>query len=957
MNPERWQQVRQLFDEAVSLQAAERSSHLDKACSGDPELRREVESLLSSDQKAGSRFLNTPAIDLKSRPEDASPVPTRVGRRLGAYNILDQIGHGGMGEVYRAVRADGQYTKEVAIKLVRGGFDTASVLERFRNERQILASLDHPNIARLLDGGTTDDGLPYLVMELIEGASIDSYCDARKLSITERLQLFRQVCAAVQYAHQRLVIHRDIKPNNILVTEDGTPKLLDFGIAKLLDPAASSETTMARPMTPEYASPEQVRGEPITTASDVYSLGVVFYQLMTGRSPYPPETRSPHEFARAICETQPGRPSTVVLKSGTSLKERDPLLTAEEVSLTREGSPAKLRRRLAGDLDNIALKALRKEPNLRYASVEQLGDDIRRHLEGLPVTASKGSWKYRASKFVARHKVGVAAAAAVFLALAVGIGATLREAHIARQQAEIAKAERARAEKRFEDVRKWANSLIFEIHDSIQNLPGATPARKLLLDRAVEYLDKLAQDSGGDVNLQRELAWGYQRLAVVQGDTTQPNLDQISTAEVSTSKATALFEAVARANPHNVTDQLNVAMVHRTQAFADIYTPKGRKEIDQAMAFTEPLMQTDGTKVEVKNERALEYQVLASSQDAAGDRTQAVESFRKFLALKQDILRTNPDFRNIRRSIAMATINLAYQLSHVGSRQEALQLMQTGIADYEALVKADGSPDVVRELSASQLRLGDVQLMDGNPAAAHASFAQARASEARLLKLDPENKLLQSDLWSLEYDDGRALGSTGKYAEALAAVQRAAQGFEKLHLEGDTGPGAGPMQIWIGEAQAGMRNYPEALKSYQKAVTALTADQGMYDDARCDLATTYTKIGSALLKMGKLREASDAYTKALDTANLTFSLEHQDIAALYPAADAYAGLGDVSATLARKAHDPDQQARYSNDARNWYEKSLSTWRKISNPSHISPDGFLARDPHEVASLLAAAPKK
>ena len=277
MNAERWQRVKQLLEEAIALAPTERSSFLDRACEGDTQLRREVMSLLSSHEQAGTGFLKDPAIDLNA----AIPANARPGRRIGVYQITEEIGHGGMGEVYRAVRADGQYTKEVAIKLVRSGIDSAFVQQRFRNERQILASLDHPNIARLLDGGTTDDGVPYLVMELIEGERIDTFCDEHKLSITERLRLFRQVCAAVQFAHQRLVIHRDIKPSNILVTKDGTPKLLDFGIAKIFDPTAEDggETTIGRAMTPEYASPEQIRGEPITTASDVYSLGVVLYQL------------------------------------------------------------------------------------------------------------------------------------------------------------------------------------------------------------------------------------------------------------------------------------------------------------------------------------------------------------------------------------------------------------------------------------------------------------------------------------------------------------------------------------------------------------------------------------------------------------------------------------------------------------------------------------------------------
>jgi serine/threonine protein kinase len=312
MTPERWQQIREVFDGAVSLPCEERAAYLDTICAKDSDLRHEVESLLLSDDHAGTGFLNTPAVHL-TQPEP-NRAASRVGSRIGAYNVLEEIGRGGMGEVYRASRADGQYEKEVAIKVVRGGYDTASVLDRFRHERQILASLDHPNIARLLDGGTTEEGIPYLVMELIEGTPIDQYCNAQGLDLTERLRLFLEVCSAVQYAHQHLVIHRDIKPGNILVTREGTPKLLDFGIAKILDPASGAESTIAGPMTPEYASPEQIRNEPITTATDVYSLGVVLYRLVAGRSPYPTKARTAHEFARAICELEPERPSTIISK-------------------------------------------------------------------------------------------------------------------------------------------------------------------------------------------------------------------------------------------------------------------------------------------------------------------------------------------------------------------------------------------------------------------------------------------------------------------------------------------------------------------------------------------------------------------------------------------------------------------------------------------------------------------
>ncbi|HKW18470.1 MAG TPA: serine/threonine-protein kinase [Terriglobales bacterium] len=310
MKTERWHIVREALDHAIGLSGDERSEYLDGQCADDAELRSEVESLLRSHEQAGLKFLNSPAVDLRSLVGSNSS-SSYIGRRIGVYKIVEEIGHGGMGEVYRASRIDGQYEKEVAIKLVRVGLDSPFLVQRFLHERQILASLDHLNIARLYDGGTTEDDIPYLVMELVEGRPIDQYCDEHGLDTAARLELFLQVCAAVQYAHQRLVIHRDIKPSNILVTEDGIPKLLDFGIAKMLDSSPTAETTLLRPMTPEYASPEQIRGDAITTATDIYSLGVVLYELLAGRSPYPEETRTPLEFARVICEIEPVRPSSV----------------------------------------------------------------------------------------------------------------------------------------------------------------------------------------------------------------------------------------------------------------------------------------------------------------------------------------------------------------------------------------------------------------------------------------------------------------------------------------------------------------------------------------------------------------------------------------------------------------------------------------------------------------------
>ena len=942
MDVERWQRVKHVFDVAVLLRVEERAACLDTACGVDRELRTEVESLLAAHDQAGTGFLKKPAVDLSAA---APALPSRTGLRIGVYQILEEIGHGGMGEVYRAVRADGQYTKEVAIKVVRGGYDSRSLLERFRNERQILASLDHPNIARLLDGGTTEDGIPYLVMELIEGKRIDRYCDDKKLSITDRLKLFRQVCSAVQYAHQHLVIHRDIKPGNILVTTDGVPKLLDFGIAKILDPSAGSETTMARPMTPEYASPEQVRGESITTASDVYSLGVVLYLLLTGRSPYPGETRSSHDLSRAICDTEPTRPSSSIFKPPVQM-EAVPEITPEQLSSARDASPAKLRRRLAGDLDNIVLMALRKEPQRRYQSVEQFAEDIRRHIDGLPVGATKGSWRYRAGKYVRRHRAALAGSALVALAIAGGVAATIR-------QARIATAERVRAVKRFNDVRTLANSLIFEIHDSIQNLPGATPSRKLLLDRAVEYLDKLSQDSGGDVDLQRELAWGYQRLSAVQGDTSQSNLGQISAAEVSVKKSIALFEAVARANPHNLSDQMNLAMAYRRRAFVDVYERTGRQEIEQALAITAPVMKTDGGKPEVRNERSLEVQILASVQDATGERLKAIDTFRNYVELRRDILRTNPGFKGIQRSVAHSTIELAHELGRFGDRAEALQLMNEGIAQMESLAKEAGTPDVIRDLAASELRRGEVEIFSGDTAASIADFERARDRTARLAKLDPQNTMLQSDMCGFDWDEGRSLIVSGRAADGLRLVQKSLKCFEDLHLEADTGPGVSLQESWIGEAQVRLHNLPEALKQFEHAAPPLAADIGRYDDARCDLAMVETKIGNTLLAMGKASEALAHYAKALETADLHFSIEHMDIPSLYAAAEAYAGMGDIAAARGRQAKDATERTASQAEARADYEKSLNILKQIPFPSQVTGNGYLVRSSQKVAQQLAS----
>jgi eukaryotic-like serine/threonine-protein kinase len=962
MKAERWQQVKCVLDKAMGLEAATRPLYLDEACAGDADLRIEVESLLGSHGRAGERFMQASAATLVDFDPGESVEMPRVGRRVGVYQIESEIAHGGMGAVYRAVRADGQYEKQVAIKLVRVGFDAAFMVERFRHERQILATLDHPNIARLLDGGSTDEGQPYLVMELIVGTPIDEYCDAHRLNITERLRLFQEVCSAVEYAHQRLVIHRDIKPSNILVTEQGTPKLLDFGIAKILDPADTAETTLGRPMTPAYASPEQLRGEPITTSSDVYSLGVVLYQLLTGRSPYAVDSKVPHELARNICEVPPTRPSTAVTRAVDSPKNAESdrntsALTPAAISSVREGSPGRLRRRVAGDLDNIVLKALHKQPARRYASVEKFDEDVQRHLHGLPVGARQDSWSYRGGKFVGRHKTGVAVAALALIALAVGIGLILRAERTARKQADIARAERARSEQRFNDLRKLSNSLIFEIHDSIQNLPGSTPARKLLLDRAVEYLDSLAGDSGGDPDLQRDLAWGYQRLAVVQGNATESNLGDTKAFEASNRKATALFESVAKANPNNAIDQLNVAMMHRILSFSSTTEAGGRQDLDQAMAITERLMKTDGNDPRIKAERSIEYQNLGMIQNAAGDRGNALESFQKYQAMRVELFNFDPKHHGIRRSVAMSTVQLGVQLANVGSLREALEKIEAGVRIYEEIAKSEPNPDIKRELAISLQKHSRVQLMLGDIAGAQFSIRQATEAVESLAKSDPENHMLQMDLAGGEYEEGRILVISGKYKEAASHLRIALGRVERVGPTADLP--LGDIYVWLGETQEGIHDLSGALETYKKAAASLEIPAGetAYDDTRCESSASYSKFGGALLRKGNRQQARIAYQRALDIIARSISVD-RNVPAFYAAADAYAGLADVSAADARAARDmpaartSKEQSRLWNEAKNGYEKSLALWQKIPNPSHISSTGFDVRDPHEVARRLS-----
>ena len=413
-----FRQVDRLFDAALDLEPNERDAYLDEACGSDRALRGRVRTLLDAHERSAG-FLKAPAVEMAAVLLEEPPTPTHVPERAGPFRIVREIGHGGMGVVYLAERDGGEFQQRVALKLVRHFGASDAVLRRFLEERRILALLEHPRIAHLVDGGVTSDGLPYFAMELVEGEPIDTYCDARRFSIDQRIDLFIEVCDAVQYAHEHLVIHRDLKPSNIVVRADGQLKLLDFGIAKLLDPLVSSDDGAATQtgviaLTPEYAAPEQVRGQPVSTATDTYALGVLLYRLLTGQRPYDVRGRTPAELERVICEAEPPRPSLTLGSAGSD--PDDPTRAS-----ARGTTPEKLRRQLRGDLDVIVLKTLHKDPARRYASAAALRDDLERYRSGRPVLARPDSPAYRFGKFVRRNRTAAAASVITLTAL---VGAT-----------------------------------------------------------------------------------------------------------------------------------------------------------------------------------------------------------------------------------------------------------------------------------------------------------------------------------------------------------------------------------------------------------------------------------------------------------------------------------------------------------------------------------------------------
>jgi tetratricopeptide (TPR) repeat protein len=767
MSSQHWTEVDAAFAAVLDLSESEQAAYIARELEGRPDLRAEVESLLRAHRAAGP-FLEPDA-----------------GRRIGPYRIIEKIGAGGMGAVFRAERQDEQFQQQVAIKMIGAGLDVQpEVVRRFLDERQILASLAHPHIARLLDGGYTASGAPYLVMEYVDGVPITAYCERHNLGMEARLRLFVQLSGAVEFAHRRLVIHRDLKPANILVTAEGAPKLLDFGIAKLLDSNGGQTGTLAPAMTPDYASPEQVRGAPMTTATDVYSLGVLLYELVAGKPPYSLSGKGLEQAVEQICTRDPAAPSSVAPSSVAT-------------------------RRVPEDLDAIVLKAMRKEPAERYASVKEMADDIDRHLSSRPVLARRGTVRYVALKFVRRNRVGVAVAAAVAVALFAAGASVVWQAHVARQ-------ERDRAERRFNEVRRLARSVIFDLHDKIAALPGSTAVRKDLISTAIGYVDRLAKEAPEDPALRTELAESYLRIADVQGNPTKQNLGDPKGAMESYAKAERLARDLIAAKPTLEARWLLGAILQ-----SEVSINNSAKNRDKAEAYA----------------------------------AEAVEVAR-------EMVRSAPDNDGAQRQLAAALNSMA----EISSDQGQLTYREQSAAVYEALLaRKPSDPDRMRNVALMHKYIAGYLLNKSEFGRAFPHLERAMSLDERRVQAAPGDPQAKMDL-SMD------ISQFGSYYQQRKEIPKAIEYTQKAVAIRREMAAADPKEMWTQERLAfalrrlgylQLKPAPrDALSHYQEARAIGERLQPSGSRKTLAIALSLAGIGDAHAGLGERQAACAAYAES-----------------------------------------------------------------------------------------------
>lgn len=905
MTPDQWRQVDTLFHRALELPKDERARWLEAEASGNPEVLAEVRSLLESDHAGAGFGVN------HLEPAVASLLVGKTPVRVGPYRLVRELGQGGMGMVYLAERDDEQYKTEVAIKLVRRGLDTDLILHRFYRERQALARLQHPNIARLLDGSTTEDGLPYIVMEYVEGSRITDYCREHGLNVAQRLTLFLDVCKAVDYAHRQFVVHRDIKPGNILVNQAGEVKLLDFGICKLLQtqPQYGDQTVenTPAPLTPDYASPEQIQGAPITVASDVYSAAAVLYELLTGARPHQIESYTIRGIERGICETEIVRPS----------------LAADRA----------LARQLRGDLDNILLHALQKDPNRRYPSIASFADDIRRYLDYRPVHARPDTLAYRAGKFVRRRRGLVAALAAIILAVTAGLVSTARSARIANENLRL--------------VRQLSNTFVFDVYDSVRDLPGSTNARQLIVRTGLQYLDNLSRNAAGDLELQRELAAAYRRIGDVQGDVLGANLGNTGEALKSYEKALSLLEAVLKSDPPHREAQIERITVHQRIGALRSYT----RDSAQALASYTTASELAGRLFTRRPDDEEVGRLLADLENSAadvrrrsGDYAAARRNYVRALELLTPYEKSHPDDRRLQRSISETYSGIATCDVRLGRLKEALEGHREGTARMERLLAQDpANASYQRDLMFKYSHIGDVL---GNPnlrslgdtAGAAQAYGRTVELARKLHEADPADQRARADY-------GIALARVGAVLPASDPQARIATFRQALRLLEEV-VRANPENVisrieisaihnFLGDSYLAAGQAGEAARAFS---TGIEVAQPLLSSGSGTVVTgslfMCRKLGELLARRGDREQSLSLARRALE-----LSSPEGPAAAKRPpdlqrilTPRGFAAMGLVQATLARSAAGrPADRA----EARNWLEQSLAAYRELEKHPSFS----------------------
>ncbi|MEO5857686.1 MAG: protein kinase [Pyrinomonadaceae bacterium] len=769
-----WKRIKEAYAQAIDLPFEDQEDYIAKC---DPSIRDEVARLFAADRGGAEDFIDRPFLvvhdSLPSEPE-----ATLKGSKIDDYTLLEILGSGGMGTVYLAEHSGEGFSQRVALKLIKRGMDTDVVLRRFLTERQILASLDHPNIARMLDGGSTEKGLPYFVMEYVAGLPIRTYCDVHELDVRSRIELFTKVCTAVSYAHQKLVVHRDLKPSNILVTADGEPKLLDFGIAKLLQPDWSDSTepmtaTQFRILTPEYSSPEQLRGEATSTSTDVYSLGVVLYELLTGVRPHQRNSKSAQQLVEAIVTAEPVRPSDAVLisghKKGESLQATDNAL----VLPTAPGAADPTRRptpnpkALRGDLDNIVLKAIKPEPERRYSSIQELLEDLRNYLNGLPVKATADSRSYRLKKFFNRHRAAVLFSSATALLL---LGSTV----FTGWQYVIAQRERDRAQRQFEETRGLSKSVLYELYDAIEPLEGSTSAKALLASKALEYLDRLAAEDSSDVALQSELADAYQRIGDIQGGLWRSSLGNREQAEESYAKSFAIRKALVDAgNPDpKLRWKLSQGYSKLGEASFVAADPAGYLENNrQALDLLVPIEKDLGGDSDFIIDLAAGYARIGRAEAFSGSVEPAIENLNKAIAILEAAVRRQPAVVSLVDALSTVCDYSAEIHSSFGKKAKALELYSKGLEQQQRAAElSPNNPVYQRNLAASYLLVSQTRCDLGGCQDALPDAERALNILRQLSAADPENADFKAIEAAALQNKGLLLVGTKRFSEAIVLL-------------------------------------------------------------------------------------------------------------------------------------------------------------------------------------------